>query len=206
MSTETCTVCKFPVRLEGNEPYCSEFCATVREEDRQRFTMLKRGHWGLFPCADCGTTIEDDYEPNACCSECYPKRKLRKAESDLQTAHTQLQELREQHQAELQTLRRELAAAHERVVQLEHARDELRGFTDKDQVTWADPASTTQMWFGKRGSFLFGSVVALESGDYEWWLLEQPLVGGVCQSLDEAKHAAEEALGWTRSGSETRND
>ncbi len=53
---------------------CSEFCASVTEEEREAFKNFKEGDYGLFPCADCGCTMEDEYHKGDVCSDCHKKR------------------------------------------------------------------------------------------------------------------------------------
>lgn len=77
-----CQVCKHPFTQHIQpgyigEPHCSEFCATVTEADRVKFLTLKPGEFGIFPCPECGCVIEDEYDPDDCCSSCAPERASR---------------------------------------------------------------------------------------------------------------------------------
>jgi hypothetical protein len=81
---EICTTCGFEkkaVHIHGDEwdVHCSDFCAEVGYTHRKAFLTLKAGEWGYFPCAKCGTILEDIYSgPEAplkerICSGCHKR-------------------------------------------------------------------------------------------------------------------------------------
>lgn len=83
---KTCPVCKREIVLhdfKDMDPYtgCSEFCARVPDKDIEAFKNAKPGDFCIFPCAECGEPVEDQWEPNqrngCLCSKCYPKVLLR---------------------------------------------------------------------------------------------------------------------------------
>lgn len=66
---------------------CSEFCATVPEADRRKwhdFVPVEdtpEGEdtcWGLYPCAECGGIIDDEFYKDRICGTCGPRVKARK--------------------------------------------------------------------------------------------------------------------------------
>lgn len=63
---------------------CSDFCAQVSLEEKEAFKNLQPGQYGVWPCAECGRPIEDEYEPNGHCSKCSDKVTLRRSEKELQ--------------------------------------------------------------------------------------------------------------------------
>ena len=72
---EKCPTCSFEVKLvhiydDKYEPHCSEFCASVRPEEKEAFKKLQSGEWGVFPCSRCGIPIEDEYTSGCTCGRC----------------------------------------------------------------------------------------------------------------------------------------
>jgi DNA-directed RNA polymerase subunit RPC12/RpoP len=77
-----CEVCGFEIQPEG---YCSNFCATTTDEQKAAFKALKVEDWGIYPCANCGTAIEDMYPgPGSICSSCGPEVKLKRCQKLLE--------------------------------------------------------------------------------------------------------------------------
>lgn len=74
-----CSVCNFPIIVEDNLTYCSEFCIVTSHEVQQHWRNLKEGEYGSYPCSWCGCHIEDEFYPgNLVCGRCGPKVKLKK--------------------------------------------------------------------------------------------------------------------------------
>ena len=75
-----CPCCKLEIHVHEQPGYrsehCSEFCATISDEDKEKFSKLQPGEFGLWPCPDCGCCIEDEYIPTSCCGACGDKRKI----------------------------------------------------------------------------------------------------------------------------------
>lgn len=78
---EPCKVCGRTFTREEYHDYtverCSLFCQDVTQEERKAFLKLEPGQFGVYPCADCGCAMEDDYQPTACCSDCSKKRRAK---------------------------------------------------------------------------------------------------------------------------------
>lgn len=80
---DLCPICKrafYREEHDGGEfvsEGCSEFCATQDDAIRLQFTQLKAGDWGIYPCAECGCAIEDEYTPGSICSRCVAPRAKR---------------------------------------------------------------------------------------------------------------------------------
>jgi hypothetical protein len=70
----TCPICKFEIRVHEQPGYraefCSEFCGTTTQAEKEKFLALKEGELGLYPCSECGVIIEDEYHPGGICSQC----------------------------------------------------------------------------------------------------------------------------------------
>jgi hypothetical protein len=49
----------------------------VSDEDKAKFLALKPGDFGPYPCAECGGTVEDEYEPDGICCLCEDPRAKR---------------------------------------------------------------------------------------------------------------------------------
>lgn len=80
MKSERCSACRHPVKREGREdddPWCSEFCATVPEKDRKAWQTERHGAHCVYPCKVCGHAIEDMLAERVC-SGCWPTTKLKR--------------------------------------------------------------------------------------------------------------------------------
>lgn len=83
LTGEICSICKFPCYREEHDggefvsEGCSEFCATQDDAVLLQFGQLKAGSWGVWPCAECGCAVEDEYEPGSICSRCVTPRAAR---------------------------------------------------------------------------------------------------------------------------------
>lgn len=88
---QTCPVCNKVITLfEFHDmapyAYCSEYCAMVSKQHQQEFLAAKPGHFCIYPCANCGEPIEDEWEPGSICSSCEPKVRLKQGQELLQAA------------------------------------------------------------------------------------------------------------------------
>jgi len=76
---DLCDVCKRPYTREEGYDYtfegCSEFCASESDVGIQAFLALQPGEYGIWPCPDCGCSVEGEYEPGGVCSNCARTRK-----------------------------------------------------------------------------------------------------------------------------------
>jgi hypothetical protein len=70
----TCPTCKFQVFEEDGHRYCSEFCVTTCDKEKQEFLNAKDGDFCVYPCRECGCPIEDVYDmAKPICGGCGPK-------------------------------------------------------------------------------------------------------------------------------------
>lgn len=85
----TCAVCKRPSAILESfhgEVACSDFCYTTSDDEQRKWLAMKPGDFGVFPCAECGIAVEDEYAYEAICDGCGPKRtllRLQDAEAEL---------------------------------------------------------------------------------------------------------------------------
>lgn len=79
MTVETkCEVCDQIVEYSSDgDRTCSEFCAALSDTEMAAFKKLEPGEFGLWPCAESGCIVEDEYTPGGCCYKCFPKKRLR---------------------------------------------------------------------------------------------------------------------------------
>ncbi len=75
MKRERCPDCRMPYQREGEDRWCSNFCATVPEKDRRAWQTAKNGDWAVYPCKVCGCAIEDELAERVC-STCWPTERL----------------------------------------------------------------------------------------------------------------------------------
>lgn len=76
-----CTTCDREVVQYDTYKFCSDFCEQVSASMRADFLAAKAGkiaagYFMLYPCADCGCVMEDEWHPGSVCSECAEKRRL----------------------------------------------------------------------------------------------------------------------------------
>lgn len=97
-----CPTCKRPIVLHefhGMDPFtgCSEFCEQATDKEKEGFKSAKPGDFCVFPCAECGTPIEGEWEPNVkygcLCTRCYPRVQLRDRTELLKQARDMLNAL-----------------------------------------------------------------------------------------------------------------
>lgn len=95
MADETCSTCKFPVRIETygsnySERRCSEFCASATGRELDEFKAAKPGDYCVYPCPECGGPTEGEWHPDpprkSICYKCGPKVRLRERTKLLEEA------------------------------------------------------------------------------------------------------------------------
>lgn len=83
-----CPDCKHPyykIYDMGDELFCSDFCMQIPKEERRLWHSFKpynhetaEGSFGVYPCAECGCVMEDEFEEPRLCSDCGPKVRSRR--------------------------------------------------------------------------------------------------------------------------------
>lgn len=82
----TCNVCQQEIQsYSGDGEHCSEFCIQATDEEKQKWVSgaLKVGDFGVYPCKECGSTIEDELYENRFCgdSHCRLTRERKKTDA-----------------------------------------------------------------------------------------------------------------------------
>ena len=101
-----CPTCKRTIRNEHDcGPFCSEFCATVTDKEREEWLNAKQGDYVVYPCPECGCPVEGEWDPDphkAMGSCCANKVRLRERTDVLKKALSFLPEdLRKEAEASL---------------------------------------------------------------------------------------------------------
>lgn len=76
-----CKVCKLDIVKHSfsdidSYNYCSDFCDYTSDKEKIDFLGAAPGDFIIYPCADCGVAIEDEWTPDSCCSKCSESRKI----------------------------------------------------------------------------------------------------------------------------------
>ncbi len=78
-ASESCPICKRPYKhdeeIDSSFRWCSEYCSTTTQAEKDQYLAAKPEDWCVFPCEDCGHAVEGTKEEGLVCWDCDHKRR-----------------------------------------------------------------------------------------------------------------------------------